>query len=53
MRKVSGFVVWILLGIAVVIVPIACGTTLTTDHEPSDASPSDMTATSPVDMTQT
>jgi hypothetical protein len=54
MRKVSGLVLWILLGMVVVIVPIACGTaTLTTGGPPSDASPSDMTATSPTDMTQT
>lgn len=44
MRKVSGFVFWMLLGLAVVIVPIACGSSLTNN----DGSPSDM---APVNMT--
>lgn len=43
MRKVSGFVFWMLLGLAVVIVPIACGSSSTNDGGPSDAAPVDMT----------
>jgi hypothetical protein len=31
MRKVSGFVLWVLFGLAVVIVPIACATDNTGD----------------------
>jgi hypothetical protein len=44
MRKISGFVFWVLLGLAVVIVPIACGSSSSNgDGSPSDSSPGDMT----------
>ena len=44
MRKISGFAFWILLGLAVVIVPIACSSSDTTnDGGKTDSSPGDMT----------
>ncbi len=45
MRKVSGFVFWMLLGLAVVIVPIACSSSLDNNNDgaPSDSAPADMT----------
>ncbi len=45
MRKVSGFVFWMLLGLAVVIVPIACSSSSTNDGGPNDSAPADMTHT--------
>jgi hypothetical protein len=46
MRKVSGFVFWMLLGLAVVIVPIACGSSSNNnDGSPNDSAPVDMTHT--------
>ncbi len=41
MRKVSGFMFWVLLGLAVVIVPIACSSSDT--NPPTDANPDSMT----------
>lgn len=44
MSKISGFVFWMLLGLAIVIVPIACSSSLNNnDGAPSDAAPADMT----------
>ena len=47
MRKISGFAFWILLGLAVVIVPIACSSSDNINNDgaatPKDSSPSDMT----------
>ena len=46
MRKLSGFAFWILLGLAVVIVPIACSSSDTVGNDaaaPKDSSPNDMT----------
>jgi hypothetical protein len=46
MRKISGFAFWILLGLAVVIVPIACSSSdnITNDGSTQkDSSPGDMT----------
>ncbi|HXT97707.1 MAG TPA: hypothetical protein VN853_15505 [Polyangia bacterium] len=44
MRKVSGFVFWMLLGLAVVIVPIACGSSSNNnDGAPNDMAPVNMT----------
>ena len=44
MRKISGFAFWVLLGLAVVIVPIACSSSSTDDAgTPKDSAPSDMT----------
>ena len=44
MRKISGFAFWVLLGLAVVIVPIACSSSSTNnDGSPVDSSPGDMT----------
>jgi hypothetical protein len=45
MRKVSGFVFWMLLGLAVVIVPIACGSSSSSDDGGKDSAPVDMTRT--------
>ncbi len=46
MRKVSGFVFWMLLGLTVVIVPIACSTSSNNnDSGPNDSAPADMTHT--------
>jgi hypothetical protein len=42
MRKISGFVFWVLLGLAVVVVPIACSSS---DTNPTDANPDSMTKT--------
>jgi hypothetical protein len=44
MRKISGFMFWVLLGLAVVIVPIACGSN-DNINTPSDANPDSMTKT--------
>jgi hypothetical protein len=45
MRKISGFSFWILLGLAVVIVPIACSSSdnITNDGGKTDSAPGDMT----------
>ena len=45
MRKISGFAFWVLLGLAVVIVPIACGSSSSNNdaNTPVDSSPGDMT----------
>jgi hypothetical protein len=45
MRKISGFAFWILLGLAVVIVPIACSSSDSGNDAaaPKDSSPGDMT----------
>ena len=46
MRKISGFAFWVLLGLAVVIVPIACSSSDSIGNDAStqkDSSPSDMT----------
>ena len=45
MRKISSFAFWVLLGLAVVIVPIACSSSdnITNDGSPNDSSPGDMT----------
>jgi hypothetical protein len=45
MRKISGFAFWILLGLAVVIVPIACSSSdnTTNDGGKTDSAPGDMT----------
>jgi len=45
MRKISGFAFWVLLGLAVVIVPIACGSSSTTTNDggKTDSAPNDMT----------
>ena len=45
MRKISGFVFWALLGLAVVLVPIACGSSNGNDGGNNDSAPSDMTHT--------
>jgi len=42
MRKISGFVFWALLGLAVVLVPIACGSSNSNDAS-TDSAPADMT----------
>jgi hypothetical protein len=40
MRRLSSFAFWILLGLAVVIVPIACGSSSSNnDSGPTDAKP--------------
>ncbi|HTB57981.1 MAG TPA: hypothetical protein VLC06_08920 [Polyangia bacterium] len=43
MRKISGFVFWVLLGLAVVVVPIACSSS--DNINPTDANPDSMTKT--------
>lgn len=43
MRKVSGFMFWVLLGLAVVVVPIACGSN--DNINTTDANPDSMTKT--------
>jgi hypothetical protein len=45
MRKISGFAFWVLLGLAVVIVPIACSSSDNNNDgaTPKDSSPGDMT----------
>ncbi len=46
MRKISGFAFWVLLGLAVVIVPIACSSNDNLNNDGStqkDSSPGDMT----------
>jgi hypothetical protein len=44
MRKISGFAFWILLGLAVVIVPIACSSSdNNNDGGKTDSAPADMT----------
>ena len=46
MRKISGFAFWVLLGLAVVIVPIACSSSSSSNNDGAtekDSSPSDMT----------
>jgi hypothetical protein len=42
MRKISGFMFWVLLGLAVAIVPIACASNSTNT---TDANPDSMTKT--------
>ena len=44
MRKISGFVFWVLLGLAVVVVPIACSSS-DSINPPTDANPDSMTKT--------
>jgi hypothetical protein len=41
MRRISSFMLWVLLGAAVAIIPIACGSSSTNDD---GSSPVDMTA---------
>jgi hypothetical protein len=45
MRKISGFAFWVLLGLAVVIVPIACSSSSDNNDGATqkDSSPADMT----------
>jgi hypothetical protein len=43
MRKISGFMFWVLLGIAVVLVPLACGSN--DNINATDANPDSMTKT--------
>ena len=44
MRKISGFAFWVLLGLAVVIVPIACSSSdNNNDGGKTDSAPGDMT----------
>ena len=45
MKKISGFAFWVLLGLAVVVVPIACSSSDTNNDaaSPKDSSPHDMT----------
>jgi hypothetical protein len=45
MQKISGFAFWILLGLAVVIVPIACSSSdnIGNDGGKTDSAPNDMT----------
>jgi hypothetical protein len=45
MRKISGFAFWVLLGLAVVIVPIACSSSdnINDASVPRDSSPDNMT----------
>jgi len=44
MRKISGFAFWVLLGLAIVIVPIACSSSsITNDAGKTDSAPNDMT----------
>jgi hypothetical protein len=45
MRKISGFAFWVLVGLAVVIVPIACSSSdnIGNDAGKTDSAPSDMT----------
>jgi hypothetical protein len=43
MRKISGFVFWVLLGLAVVVVPIACSSN--DNINATDANPDSMTKT--------
>jgi hypothetical protein len=40
MRKISGFMFWILLGVAVAVVPLACASN---DNITTDANPDSMT----------
>ena len=43
MRKISGFMFWALFGLAVVIIPIACGSSSSSDGGNTDSAPVDMT----------
>ena len=44
MRKISGFAFWVLVGLAVVIVPIACSSSdSNNDAGKTDSAPNDMT----------
>ena len=46
MLKISGFAFWVLLGLAVVIIPIACSSSDSIGNDaatPTDSSPHDMT----------
>jgi len=47
MRRISSFMMWVLLGAAVAIIPIACGSSSSTDDgsTPTDSSPDSMTQT--------
>jgi hypothetical protein len=47
MRRISSFMLWVLLGVAVALVPLACSSSSSTDDgsTPTDSAPDSMTQT--------
>lgn len=43
-RKFSGFAIWVLLGLAIALAPLSCGSSDTTSPD-TDSGPADMTQT--------